>query len=126
MIATMTTSGLFFKEFSDEAWACKQDTCGLYPSLFGAGVLIALVGLIGLSRRADGKGAELADLPHPGAEAVAVAADEISEAFGVEEVSTPPGGGEREISEPPPYGARRVGESTEQLVDDDQDADARV
>ena len=47
-------------------------------------------------------------------------------AFGVEEVSTPPGGGEREISEPPPYGARRVGESTEQLVDDDQDADARV
>jgi len=126
MIATMTTSGLFFKEFSDEAWACKQDTCGLYPSLFGAGVLIALVGLIGLSRRADGKGAELADLPHPGAEAVAVAADEIAEAFGVEEVSTPPGGGEREISEPPPYGARRVGESTAQLVGDDQDADARV
>ena len=89
-------------------------------------MLIALVGLIGLSRRADGKGAELADLPHPGAEAVAVAADEIAEAFGVEEVSTPPGGGEREISEPPPYGARRVGESTAQLVGDDQDADARV
>mmetsp|Transcript_45367 Transcript_45367/g.151319 ORF Transcript_45367/g.151319 Transcript_45367/m.151319 type:complete len:406 (-) Transcript_45367:141-1358(-) len=126
MIATMTTSGLFFKEFSDKAWACKQDTCGLYPSLFGAGVLIELVGLIGLSRRAEGKGAEPADLPHPGAEAVAMAADEIAEAFGVEEVSTPPGVGGREISEPPSYGAaRQVGKSTEQLMGDDA-ADAQV